>query len=407
MISDTHFGYGSNTELENDSYENANEAMTKAIQNGADVILLPGDIFDSRIPNTSVWARAIPILVKPLREESRGVNVVKTDKELNSISQRTLQHLPVIAIHGTHERRHGMNAIEVLDRAGLLIHIDKQMICLEKNGVRVAIHGMSGVPDRYAKNVMDEWNPQPVEDCANILVMHQSIDPYIYSPLGNISIKADELPTGFDLIVNGHLHIRGKEVVNGTPLILPGSTVITQFEINEAETEKGYYEIDVLPSNKMDIKFVPLKDSRRFYFNELLADTRLKDKIEVQMNNIISLNPKKKPLVKFRIKGSQFDVVEQELKEIARKYDQQAIVRFVKELESPEIEKKIEFLRQVKNEKLSVEEMGLRLLSENLNGLNFEKSFNQDKIFGILVDGNVEGAFDILTGRQKTLETIL
>jgi hypothetical protein len=53
-----------------------------------------------------------------------------------------------------------------------------------------------------------------------------------------------------------------------------------------------------------------------------------------------------------------------------------------------------------------VEEMGLQLLKKNLDELKFGGSFDYEKTFGILVDGNVDNAFNVLTGEQRTLDKI-
>ncbi|MCK4884124.1 MAG: metallophosphoesterase, partial [Candidatus Diapherotrites archaeon] len=61
IISDCHFGVFFGTERENDSFEQAREALFNAIELGADAILLPGDIFDSKIPRPEVMAKAMDI----------------------------------------------------------------------------------------------------------------------------------------------------------------------------------------------------------------------------------------------------------------------------------------------------------------------------------------------------------
>jgi DNA repair exonuclease SbcCD nuclease subunit len=405
VISDLHFGYGYSSELEEDSFVNAEEAIQSAISSGADIILMPGDIFDSRFPKTDVLSRATKILVRPLLEENSGVKLTSCSKELKKISNRTLQHLPIVAIHGTHERRYGSNIVEALENAGILIHLHREAICLEKDGVRIAIHGMSGVPERYAKRTLQEWNPKPIEGNVNILVLHQSIDPFIYSPLEPAMLKLDDMPRGFDLIIDGHLHMHGIEKTNDAPLLFPGSTVITQFEENEAEGEKGFYMIDVGPEKKLDMKFVSLKNRRKFFLREIPAGTQLGERIGKEIDSILSMNDNlaKRPLVKIKITGSSSEVIEQELKETERKYSERTILRMVKKLENPEFSKKVEFLRKVREEKLSVEEMGLKMLKENLDGLRFEGNFDHEKVFGMLVDGKVDNAFNILTGDQRTL----
>ena len=49
VLSDFHFGYGYNTELEEDSFSNAEEALERASE--ADLIINAGDIFDTKFPN--------------------------------------------------------------------------------------------------------------------------------------------------------------------------------------------------------------------------------------------------------------------------------------------------------------------------------------------------------------------
>lgn len=400
VISDLHFGYGWGTELENDSFENADMAIQSAIANGADLILLAGDIFDSRFPKTDVLARATKILVKPLLENDRGVNFVSCgNKKLKQISQRTLRHLPIIAIHGTHERRYGVNTVEALENAGILIHLHKETICLEKDGICIAIHGLSGLPERYAKQALEEWKPKPIDRCVNILMLHQSIDPFIYSPLEPAMLKLNDLPIGFDLIVDGHIHTHRIEKANGTPLLFPGSTIITQFEENEANIEKGFYLIDIEKERKLNVKFLKI-ESRKFFYIKISANGALRERMEKELDAILANNFLKPPIVRIKITGSSSELIEQELKDVERKYSGKVVLRIVKDLKTPELLKKIEFLRNIREQKLSVEELGLELLKENLKELNFGNSFNYEKVFNILVNGNIDNAFNLLMSKD-------
>lgn len=76
---------------------------------------------------------------------------------------------------------------------------------------------------------------------------------------------------------------------------------------------------------------------------------------------------------------------------------------FVKELETPEMTKKIEFLRNLREEKLSVEEIGLQVLKKNLDELEFENIFDYEQAFSLLSEGDAEKFFNILIGEQKVL----
>lgn len=406
VLSDFHFGFAFTPELEEDSFENAEEAMEKALK--ADLILILGDIFDSRIPKTSTWAKAMKILVKPSLEESKGVKLLSSTKEIKEASTRTLEHLPVIAIHGTHERRGKgeLNAVEVLENAGLLIHLHCHTLVFEKDGVKVAIHGMSGVPERFAKDVLAQWNPQPIKDCFNILLLHQSIHPYIYSPLEPPSISVSDLPKGFDLIVDGHIHQSAIEKINNTTLLFPGSTVITQFEKSESESKKGIFFIELEKGIK--IEFSPIEKSRKFFYEEIhLSENSAKEQIERKIEEVLRESFTKPPIIKIKLYGKGLEILDKELSNLEKIYAGKAILIFDKEFETPEIEKKAEFLRALREKKLSVEDIGMEILRKNLEELGFSLSFDYEQVFRLLSEGEVEKTLNILLGEQKTLEGIL
>ena len=409
ILSDFHFGYAYNSELENDSFENAREAMEKALD--CDLILIAGDIFDSRVPKTSVWARAIKVLVKPLLQANKGVKLISCTKELKKISSRTLEHLPVIAIHGTHERsgRDIINPVQALENAGILIHLHCDTIVFEKNGVKVAIHGMSGVPERYAKDILARWNPKPIENCFNILLLHQSIEPYVYSPLEPPSLSVSNLPKGFDLIVDGHIHSANQEKIGNTTLLFPGSTIVTQLEASEALADKGFYKVEIDGEKKLKVEFVKLEKIRKFFYEEIRLSDEIstREQIERSLQRILREAFEKKPLVKVKLTGKEIQVSDRELREIEKKYAQKLILTFSKELESEEIARKIELLRNLREQKLSIEEIGVNILRKNLEELGFASSFDADKIFKLLSEGEIERASNILLGEQLTLEKIL
>lgn len=400
VLSDFHFGFAYSSEVEEDSFENADGAMEKCMD--ADLILIPGDLFDTRIPKTSVWAKAVKILVKPLLKQSSCLTIVKSDKELKEISHRCLRHIPIIALHGTHERRSKgeVNVIEALEHAGILVHLHCNTIVFEKDGKKVAVHGMSGVPERFSKDVLDRWNPQPVENCFNILMLHQSIDPYVYSPLEPPTISLSNLPKGFDMIIDGHLHSHAQEKIGATILLFPGSTVVTQMERNEANTEKGVYIIDV--NQEIGIEFRPLGKGRKFFYEEIDAEN-YKERIETRLNEILKENFEKKPIIKIKIRGKELEVQDEELRNIENRFSEKALIVFVKDLEKEEIMQKVEFLRSLREERKSVEEIGVEILKKNLDQLGFDPFFDYEQLLDLLSENQTEKIFNLLTGEQKTL----
>jgi len=407
ILSDFHFGFAYTSELENDSFENAEEAMEKALD--SDLILLGGDTFDTRLPKTQTWANAIKVLTKPLLKENTGVKLIECTKQLKEISKKTLNHLPVIALHGNHERRakDEINPVEVLENAGILIYLHCQTAVFEKDGIKVAIHGMSAVSERFAYNVLSQWNPKPLPNCINILFLHQNIDPYVYSPLEPPTLNLSNLPKGFDLIVDGHIHTQTQESIDNTNFIIPGSLTITQFQKSEAEIEKCFVRLDI--DKEVKAEFVPLEKNRKFFYEEIkLEEGSVREQIEKKISDIVyTRNLTKQPIIRLRIAGKETEVLDQELRDIERKYSGKAVLVFVKELESPEITEKIEFLRNLREQKLSTEEIGLNLLKKNLEEFQFESVFDYEDTFKLLTEGEVDKTFNILIGEQKTLTQIL
>ncbi len=408
VLSDLHFGYAYNSELENDCFDNAEEAIEKSLE--SDLIILGGDIFDIRAPKTQTWGKALKILSKPLLKDNPGIKLVETNKELKEISRRSLDHIPVIAITGNHERltKGEVNTVEALENAGLAIQLHLNTIIFEKDGVKVAVHGMSSVPERYAKEVLDKWNPKPVEGCVNILLMHQSIEPYVYSPLEPPSLSLSNLPKGFDVIIDGHLHGHGMEKLDGTTLMMPGSTVITQFEKNEAATPKAIGQITI--GNNINLEFLPLEKTRKFYYEELVVEQStltLREQIERDLTQILYSNEHaKKPVIRLKLKGKDTNILDQDLRNVESKFSDKSILILVKELESEELAQKRELLMNLREQKLSIEELGLNLLRDNMKGFGMENGFDYETMFHLLSEDQTESAMNILLGDQMTLKSM-
>lgn len=406
IFSDLHFGYGLGSKIENDSYDNADEAIEKSLD--SDLIIICGDIFDNRSPKSDVLAKAIRILSKPSLVDSKIKLVETLKKDVEKTSSRTLSGIPIIALHGTHERlgREQLNAVQVVESAGFLIHLHCNGVIFEKDNIKVAIQGMSGVPERYAKQVLDKWNPQPIKGCYNILLLHQSIDPFIYSPQEPPTLTVSNLPEGFDLIVNGHIHTSKIEKIGKSTILLTGSTIITQLKKEEAENPKGVYKLHI-PGNKLE--FEKLENVRKFFYEEIrLTDDKLiKDQIKERIEEILKNKFSKPPIIRLKIIGKNIDILDKELKKIEDEYSEKAIIKYSKHSEIAKLDEKINFLRKAREERISIDEMGTVLLNENLTKQNFSKELDPTLLFNLLSEGDVDKAFEIIIGNQKTLKHVV
>jgi hypothetical protein len=61
----------------------------------------------------------------------------------------------------------------------------------------------------------------------------------------------------------------------------------------------------------------------------------------------------------------------------------------------------------LREQKLSTEEVGLSILKKNLDEFKLETTFDHEDFFKLLSEGEIDNAFNILIGEQKTLTQVL
>jgi DNA repair exonuclease SbcCD nuclease subunit len=395
IFSDCHCGYKYGEERWKDSFLALNEAMDKSLD--ADLILIVGDLFDSRVPRPEVFAKTARILGKAQTVPAQTKFLEIINKETVDMSPLALRGIPIVMIHGTHEKRskHLINPIQSLEHAGLVTHLHCATAVFEIEGRKVAIHGMSGVSDKYAKDVFDQWNPTPVPDAINILMIHQSIDPYIYSPLEPPSMKIDDFPKGFDLYVMGHMHWHESRMFKDGQILVAGSTVATSIHRIEAEQEKCIHLFDGARLTQ-----VPLENQRKIFWREFDFNPNIKENIETYIRSISPFKPK--PIISVKVKGMvKRDQLLPSFSKIEERYSDKAIVNINKNLEMEGVREQLEMIRTLNEQRLSPEEHGLKILQKNLDDVSC--GIKIEEIFEYLVDGNTDLIFNILTGKQTTL----
>ncbi|UCD07705.1 MAG: DNA repair exonuclease [Candidatus Aenigmatarchaeota archaeon] len=380
ILSDFHFGFAAGTEREEDAFEAAKEAIERSID--SDVILIAGDMFDTRVPSTEVFVRAMQLLTKPMHAEN-GVRISKgISKKVEDIPLIKSEGIPVIAIHGTHERRvRGlMNPVEALERAGFLIYLHCNGVVLEKNGEKICIQGMSGVPDQFSAGVLDQWNPKPVENCFNIFMFHQSLSPFMYAPH---LLPVEKLPRDFDLYICGHMHEPKKSVYRESPFIIPGSLVTTQIT-KESMKPMGFWSFET-ESRKSEFRVI--ENQRKVYYVVMDTGNLERDDIENEIGKILETGHKKKPIVRIKLKGKEKNLP---LDEIKSRFVDKAIVSFRKETEEEKIQAKT-----LEEHRLSVQELWKKLLYENLRELKLNpKTF--EHVFELLLENKIDEVMDLL-----------
>jgi len=395
IIGDCHFGYDFGGERSEDSFATVTEALERS--RDADLIIQPGDMFDTRVTKQEVIARAAKVFQTARNAQCNTKLIEVMGKNQNDIPK--LRGIPIVCIHGTHERRskHLLNPIHAMENAELVLYLDSQTAVFDCNGTKVAVHGLSGIPERYAKDALRQWNPRPIPGAINIFVMHQSIDPYIYSPLEPPSLKIDDLPEGFDLIVAGHMHWWDQKLIRQGKLLLTGSTTPTGVHAHEAAQKKCFWSFD-----GKEIAQHFLNYQRRVFMPEINYDANVRVNVENAIKEITSQNLQPKPIINLKLLGKLPPGVQSpKLLDLIDRYSSHAIVNFNSKLESEEFREQVDLLRAIRESRLSPEEQGLKILQKNLDQGN--STIKVDEIFDQLTEGDVENIFNVLTGKQTTL----
>ncbi len=395
IFSDCHCGYAFGEERGEDSFAALNEAIERSLD--SDLILIAGDLFDSRLPKQEVLARTARILSAAQDKKSRANFIEIRNKEKREVSQLALRGIPIITIHGTHERRSRqmVNPVQALEHAGLLVHLHCATALFEIEGKKIAVHGMSGVPERFAKEVLLQWKPAPVENAANILMLHQSIEPYIYSPLEPPSLKLEDLPEGFDLYVLGHIHWSEQKPFKTGTLLLTGSTCVTSTHKIESEQEKMVFSFD-----GKNVGSIPLDFQRKIYYESFSYESGIAEKVEENIRKILEENHPIKPIIIYKISGTiPKTEAAPNFGATSEKFSGKAIIKIMQNAKAEGLEEQAEFLQLMRGQKLSPEEHGLRLLKSNLEQVKC--GLLVEEIFDLLADGNVELLYNMLSGNAQ------
>lgn len=382
ILSDFHLGY---EKFRDDALKQAGEAMQKACEK-ADALLLPGDLFDSRIPNQETIADALTMF--------SGINGKKWEAKASGGTTDK----PIVAIAGTHERRSReyTNPVQVLEAAGLVNNAHAKKIVIEKNGEKVVVQGLNGIPEEYVQAALEKTNAQPVENAFNVFMFHQNIKEIMPAAVDALGIE--EYPAGFQLYVDGHVHSRIHGKYAERELIVPGSTVITQ--MREGETErKGFFVYDTL---ERKAEFVEI-NSRPFVFKKISFDNSTPEEIKKKIAGELEKVDAKKGIVKLVVEGTLatgFSPSDVDLKELVG--GEGSIIEIEKKLESQNFAQKVERLRSIREKKSSVRELGVEILKKNLEQTDsMFKGQEAEDLFAKLCEGYEEALEHALKKASK------
>lgn len=376
IVSDLHLGY---ERFYDDAYNQALQALTKASEL-ADVIIIPGDIFDFRSPKPDVIAQGLN-LFRNLKDKKWQARITKYTGP-----GKIFTDIPVIAIPGTHERRAqgSENAVELLNLAGFLANGSEATIEISSGGEKIYVTSLGGVSEERVKETLEQCAFKPVDGKFNIFMLHQSI--YELLPFSDDFIHYDDLPKNFDLYVSGHIHNKVESKVHNKPFLIPGSTVLTQLKDGE-QNSKGFFIFDTISKS---YEFHEI-NSRKFILERI--DLSGKDSEQVKREVIEKLaNDTKskvhnKPIIRIVLEGKSNESTKQisiDINEIIKKEDNAIVELSRGNVENYAMEADIESLRSKSLENLSIKDYGMALFLERLKDNDYKLGVSASDLFEML-----------------------
>ena len=376
ITSDFHLGYD---RFREDAFKQAEETLEQASK-VADAIIIPGDVFDMRVPRPDVLAEAINIF-RNLSKKEWGTKVTRVEA-----ASKPYTDVPILAIPGTHERRArgAENAVNLLGLAGLLVDVSDGYALLGKGGETVMVYGIGGVSDERFGEAIKELDPKPMHGAFSIFMFHQSA--YELLPFSDDFVHLDELPDGFDLYVNGHIHSRQEKKVHGKPLLIPGSTVLTQLKGGEQEG-KGFYLYDTKANS---YAFNRIK-SRPFAVVHVDCSDKghdeLGNSIKKEIDKVLSAHDGK-PVIRVEIDGKMkkgVRAIDIDLRGIESAYRGKAIVEIARPgMEEIGANTDIESLRKGTLDNISVKDYGLGVFIQKLRESKYDLDMSPTELFELL-----------------------
>ncbi|MBI4043589.1 MAG: metallophosphoesterase [Candidatus Diapherotrites archaeon] len=403
LVSDTHLGFAHRTEREGDAFTQFKQAAEMIGRLQPDLVLHPGDFFDEKIPLQETWHEAFEILSMFYKAPASEVKITQYQREGHS-TPFLFHGIPVVAIAGTHEYRGRdyKNALQVLQSAGFLACLHASSVEVRKGEEHVVIQGLSGVPEKHARDALVAWNPVPQKGAHNLLVLHQSIEEFL--PVDDdmtATIGLKDLPSGFDLCIDGHLHWTSvTDLPQGGSLLVVGSTVLTQAKNLESKKPKGFYIYDT-QTRALDFHEIPVQ--RRLFYHKFSFKNASAEEVLQAVEEAIGQDLKTplelKPIIRLKLTGtlstglSAADVSVESLRD---KYAEKALFSLSKHFSMESFKHRMEELRELQKERASVAKIGMALLERNLAQTGFNNAFDVQRVFDLLADKDLDIVIKVL-----------
>ncbi len=246
---DLHLGYAQyNLDVRREDFSVAfQELVDKTIELKPDFMIIAGDIFEHARPSNMTLENAITNF-KRLRDAG----------------------IPVLTVDGSHDSAPNVitgTILNPLDSAGLIRYLPRHKGASWRNE-SCYVYGIPNfrTPRKTEEELpvfLEKNKPTPNSSLFNILVFHMALDiPALKPPQMEAEAPPELLPEGFNYYAGGHIHTPYKFPFKKGLLTYSGSTETVSYE--DAETEKGFYHVEVNGKGVPKLHHIQLETPRRF-----------------------------------------------------------------------------------------------------------------------------------------------
>jgi len=391
IISDWHLGVDWGTELEMDSFAHLLQAFSQIKEENPDLILVSGDIFNETVPSQEIFFEVINFFSS--LDLDNKIGITNNGKKLK---------YPIVCIEGNHEYRGKdfKSAVQLLEAMGFLKRLNLESISVFNEDEKINIFGIGSFPDKYFLDILNKWSPIPERGAYNILLMHQSFREFLPFESNDEIPSLSNLPKGFNVIVNGHLHWSYKTMLNDNEyFIMPGSTTTTQNKKIEADNPKGFF---VLNTKTNEFLFKEINGTRPIFYLDLHFENssinQVLGKIKSELDIIKQKKLFKKPLIRIRLKGDLekgYFLKDLNLKDIEKDYPD-FYISFSVKLNEKGLKESINTIQELQKQKRSLEDISRDVFFEQISQTNVSKDFDYKRLFEILYNDDLEKAKDFI-----------
>jgi DNA repair exonuclease SbcCD nuclease subunit len=224
-----------------------------------DIFVHGGDMFDTVFPPGHIFDLGLSLL--------QSIPQPASEVSISEVVRGEANPSNIFITHGNHDGSADarcdsgyFSILKYFDSMSLCNYMDVRKsgeevylprFIVEGNGVRIGLQGLGHRSISQFQNLFAIVEPLRDVDI-NILVIHQSIAeltaPYTPGEILPLNMFTGEKNgTNFDLVLAGHTHKIGDDLVDRTRFIVPGSS--ERIDSGEFGEEKGYHLIQVTPDD--------------------------------------------------------------------------------------------------------------------------------------------------------------